>query len=340
MSVEFTKEPRPETEAEADADTSSETDDEPSPVEEEPSSPSSETDKRSSKSELESEDESAEKLNTDADPDVGEQSDGQGNEETESESEPTGPPAVFRAAIQGGEFKSLIESLRALVDEARVHISETGIQVRAIDAANVAMDDFELTSAAFESFEATPGVLGLNLERLASIVKMAKKGDLIQISFDIETRKLLVVIDGVEFTIACLDPDTIRQEPELPELELNAQATIPQATLSRGVKAADMVSDHIAFEMNETDRWFALTADGDTDDIRLTIDEDELTAPTFTDAETLFSLDYITSITKTIPSGREVTLRFGTEFPLLIEYDLADGNGHAVRMVAPRVQSS
>jgi proliferating cell nuclear antigen len=36
-------------------------------------------------------------------------------------------------------------------------IDETGIRVRAVDPANVAMDDLNLSASAFESYEATFG---------------------------------------------------------------------------------------------------------------------------------------------------------------------------------------
>ena len=341
MSAEPTEEASTDTEtdpaADSEAETSPEIESEPSAErEKEPTVSASGVDDQGDSATAESETEPES-------PEAGSENDAEAETDSEaeeaSEPEATGPPTVFRAAITGGEFKSLVKSLRAIVDEARVHISETGLEVRAIDPANVAMDDFELTSAAFESYEATPGTLGLNLERLESIVKMANKGDLIQFSFDAQTRKLLIAIDGVEFTTACLDPDTIRAEPELPDLELNAQATIEQGDLSRGVKAADMVSDHIAFEMSEADRCLAISAEGDTDDIRFTLEENDLTDTSFTDAISLFSLDYLKDITKTIPKGQEVSLRFGTDFPVMMEYDIADGDGHALRMIAPRIRS-
>ncbi|WP_424016293.1 DNA polymerase sliding clamp (plasmid) [Halorientalis pallida] len=256
-----------------------------------------------------------------------------------AEAGPSTPPTVFRAAIQGGEIKSLVKTLRALVDEARFHIDEAKLTIRTIDPANVAMDDLELTAAAFESYEATAGLLGVNLERLASIVKLANKGDLVQFAFDAESRKLQIHIDGVEFTMACIDPDSIRREPEMPEMELPAQATLDQSALIRGMKAADMVSDHIAFEMDETEQCLLISAEGDVDDIRLTLDDSELDSPEFADAITLLSLDYVKDIMKTIPNGADVSIRFGTDFPMMLEYEFAEGDGHALRMVAPRIRN-
>ena len=92
---------------------------------------------------------------------------------------PDKPPASFQATIQAAHLKTILSSLRALVDEARIRVTEDGLTVRAVDSANVAMDDLELKTAAFESFEASPGTLGLRLDRLADPVGLATKEDLV-----------------------------------------------------------------------------------------------------------------------------------------------------------------
>jgi proliferating cell nuclear antigen len=252
----------------------------------------------------------------------------------------TGPPRQFQAAIKGGEIKEFVETLRALVDEAKFHISPDGIQARAVDPANVAMDDIELFAAAFESYDATEGILGLNLERLEDVLKLANKGDLVQLSFDTSTFKLVIHIDGVEFTMACIDPDSIRQEPDIPDMDLPISFTAEEAKISRGVKAADMVSDHIMIRCDETEQAVHIEASGDTDDVDLELtNDDDLVALTAADGEALYSLDYVKDISRKIPKNAEVTMTFGTDFPVMIEYEFADGEGKVLSMIAPRIRS-
>lgn len=261
--------------------------------------------------------------------------DADGGEESTIE----GPPARFQAAIQGGTIKTILKTLRAIVDEARIHVDESGISMRAVDPANVAMDDLDLSAAGFESYDATPGVIGVDLDRLADAVGMANKGDLVQLSLDQRARKLVVYVDGVEFTMACLDPRTIRAEPEIPDLDLPAEVTISRNALDRGVKAADMVSDHIRFTMDEAAGQFSVEAEGDTDDVSLEIDSEDLEEVTAADVESLFSLDYMKDLVRTIPTGTAVTMTVGTDFPVIIAYELADDNGHVTRMLAPRIRT-
>jgi proliferating cell nuclear antigen len=260
-------------------------------------------------------------------------------QEAEEEEIVMGPPRQFQAAIKGGEIKEFVSTLRAIVDEAKFNIGPDGIQTRAVDPANVAMYDVDLSAAAFESYDASEGVLGFNLERLAEVLKLAKKSDLVQLSFNTDTFKLVIHIDGVEFTMACIDPDSIRKEPEIPDMDLPISLTLAEAQISRGVKAADMVSDHIRFRCDETAETVYIEAEGDTDDVRLELSSDDLEALTVADGQALFSLDYVNDISRKFPKGAEITLTFGTDFPMMIEYEFADGECDVLALLAPRIQS-
>ncbi len=252
---------------------------------------------------------------------------------------PDEPPASFRATIQAPYLKTALSSLRALVDEARIRVTEDGLTVRAVDSANVAMDDLELKAAAFESFEASPGTLGLNLDRLADSVRLASKDDLVQLFLDPGSGKLIVVVDGLRYSMACLDSRTIRTEPTLPEFDLPATVTVDRETLQRGVKAADLVADHVRFRMEASADALVIEAEGDTDAVTLELDGDDIEVLAAGDASTLFSLDYCKKFVRTIPAGTPVTLELGEDFPLILSYELADGDGTITRMLAPRIET-
>jgi proliferating cell nuclear antigen len=260
------------------------------------------------------------------------------HEETD-EPTSTGSPETFRAAIQSEPLKNILRALRATVDEARVKIDESGIRVRAVDPANVAMDDLDLSASAFESYEATPGVIGIDLDRLWDAVSLANKGDLVQLHLDTESRKLVVAVTGLEFQMACLDPATIRSEPTLPELELPASVTVDRDTFRQGVKAADLIADHVGLRMDPDEEVFRIDAEGDTDSVDFRIDADDWEAVTLAEASSLFSLDYMKKIVRTTPAGTAVRIDFGTEFPAMLSYDLGDGDGSMTRMLAPRIET-
>ena len=246
---------------------------------------------------------------------------------------------MFKAIVGASTFQDALDSVSVLVDECKIRLNEEELSIRAVDPANVGMVDLTLEAAAFESYEADGGVIGVNLARLEDIAGMANSGDLIHLELDEETRKLHIEIDGLSYTLALIDPDSIRQEPDIPDLDLASEIVVEGAQLDRGIKAADMVSDHIRLRVDEADEAFFIEAEGDTDDVNLKLDREDLIALTAGPADSLFSLDYLKDMNKAIPSDAEVTVELGEEFPVKLHYGFAEGLGNVTFMLAPRIQS-
>jgi len=121
---------------------------------------------------------------------------------------------------------------------------------------------------------------------------MANSGDLIHLELNEETRKLPHRDRRALSTLALIDPDSIRQEPDIPDLDL-ASGSSSRAPRLTGITAADMVSDHIRLRVDETDEAFFIEAEGDTDDVDLRLAREDLIALTAGPADSLFSLDYL-----------------------------------------------
>jgi len=246
---------------------------------------------------------------------------------------------MFQAIVDADTLRTALDSVSVLVDECKIHLEEDGLRIRAVDPANVGMVDLSLDAAAFESYEADGGLIGVNLTRLEDIAGMADADQLIHLELDEETRKLQIRIDGLEYTLALIDPDSIRQEPELPDLDLSSEIVIEGADIDRAVRAADMVSDHIALGVDADAELFYIDAEGDTDDVHLELGQGDLIDLTAGDAHSLFSLDYLKDMNKAIPKDGEVTLELGEEFPVKIHFEVAEGQGSVTYMLAPRIQS-
>ncbi|MFC4550391.1 MULTISPECIES: DNA polymerase sliding clamp [Halorussus] len=246
---------------------------------------------------------------------------------------------MFKAIVSADTLKETIDSVGVLVDECKIHLEEDELLIRAVDPANVGMVDLNLSAEAFESYEADGGIIGVNLDRLKEIAGMANGDQPVQLELDEETRKLHIQIDGLAYTLALIDPDSIRQEPDIPDLDLPAEIVVEGKDIDRAVKAADMVSDHIALSVSESDETFVVEAEGDTDDVRLELDRDDLIDLQAGDARSLFSLDYLKDMDKAIPSDAEVRVELGEEFPVKLHFDIAEGQGNVTFMLAPRIQS-
>ena len=246
---------------------------------------------------------------------------------------------MFKAIVSADTLGDALDSVSVLVDECKIRLEDEGLTIRAVDPANVGMVDLTLDAASFESYETDGGVIGVNLSRLEEFVGMADSGQLVQLELEEETRKLHVQIEGLEGTLALIDPESIRQEPDLPDLDLPANVVVEGADIARAVTAADMVSDHIALGVDGDDETFYVDAEGDTDDVHLELTREDLIDLTAGGARSLFSLDYLQDMNKAIPSDAEVSMELGEEFPVKLHFDIAEGNGNVTYMLAPRIQS-
>lgn len=246
---------------------------------------------------------------------------------------------MFKAIVDAETLQAALDSVGVLVDECKIHLEEDGIQIRAVDPANVGMVDLELAASAFESYEADGGLIGVNLTRLEDIANMADSDQLINLELDEETGKLHISTDGLEYTLALIDPDSIRKEPDLPDLDLPARIVVEGRDIDRAVKAADMVSDHIALGVDEDTETFYVDAEGDTDDVHFELGRDDLIDLQVGTAHSLFSLDYLKDMNRAIPKDAEVTISLGEEFPVKLHFEIAEGEGQVNYMLAPRIQS-
>lgn len=246
---------------------------------------------------------------------------------------------TFSAIAPVQSLKDALDPVATLVDECKLRLTDDGLSIRAVDPANVGMADVSLPERAFESYEADGGVIGINLDRLQDVLSMGDKGDLVHLELNEETRKLHIEIDGLSYTLALIDPDLIRKEPDIPDLDLPADVAFEGSELARGVTATDLVGDHVSLAADADEQTFVVSAEGDTDDVDLVLANDELaTADVSEAAGSLFSLDYLKDMSRPIGSEVIVSFKLGTEMPVKFRY--TNGEASVQHLLAPRIQSS
>ncbi len=245
---------------------------------------------------------------------------------------------MLNARIKSDRLKDIVEILSALVQETKLNLTPQGISTRAVDPANVAMVSVDLAKDAFDSFEATDGEIGIDIAKLRGIMEMANTDDVIKLELDEKGQKLVVEMRGISYTLSLLDPSGIRKEPKIPELNLPAHITLKGDDLKRAVKAAEKISDYMSLGVKEN--VFFMEADGDTDKVLMELTKDQLIDIVPDNANSLFSLDYLSDISKTAGKASQVTLDIGKDYPMKVRFAFAEGHGQALYMLAPRVESN
>jgi len=245
---------------------------------------------------------------------------------------------MFKASITSQKLVECIDALKALVAEAEFSMKPEGIYVAAVDASNVAMVTLDLASKAFESYEATEMVLGIDLKKMDGILEMSVKDEIVGLEVDEVSHKFIIKMKGLAYTMSLLDPASIRKLSKIPKLDLPGSVRFRGEDLRRGIKATKKVGDFVYIGISG--KGFFIEGIGDTDSVKLELTRDEVIEMRYADVKAMFSLDYLLDISKVSSKAAEITLELGTDFPLRIKHKVADGNGDMMYILAPRVESS
>lgn len=248
---------------------------------------------------------------------------------------------VFRASIGAGLLRDALEAASILVDEGRFKVSKGDLTLRAVDAANVAMVALTLSSKGFEKFEGKEAEFGVDLKKFMEFLSMAEGPDRVEIEVDDEARKIHLTLGNLKASLGLLDLAHVRKEPTIPPLDLPARVRLPGADFRTGIRAAEKVSDYLALAVEEDS--FIMEAKGDTDKVRLEIPKADLIelkwASKPSKIRSLYSLDYLSDMTKTIGKVPEVALELGSDFPVKIKFEVAGGKGNVEYLLAPRIEN-
>ena len=244
---------------------------------------------------------------------------------------------MFQAKIRADILKKMIDIVSPLVNEVKIKVTPAGMSLRAVDPAHVAMVDLSISASAFEEYKADETEIGIDLDKLASIMKLASSGDTVEMELDDVSNRLIIRIGNLTRKIGLIDT-TGMTEPKVPNLNLPAKITVKASELLQGVKASESISDHIA--LTATEDTFELFAEGDTDTVNLKLPKDlliELNAPE--KCRSLFSVEYLSSMMKPVKGDQPLTIYLGNDNPIKLEFDFADKNARAIYLLAPRIES-
>lgn len=244
---------------------------------------------------------------------------------------------MFNAKVKSEVLKGIIDVTSPLVNEVKLNISSKGLSLRAVDPAHVAMVDLEIKSNAFEEFKAKDMELGIDMDKLGGIMRLSTSGDMVSLEYDENTNRLVIKIGNLVRRMGLIDTAGM-PDPKMPNLNLPAKIVLKASEITRGVRASEAVSDHLALTVNKDN--FELFAEGDTDTVNLKLPKDLLEKlETTGKCKSLFSIDYFSNMIKPVKSEDLITIMLGNDNPIKVEFDIADKKGHVTYLLAPRIES-
>jgi proliferating cell nuclear antigen len=246
---------------------------------------------------------------------------------------------MLRATIDADVFREAVDAIAALVSECRLHVDSEGMRTRAVDTANVAMVSLELGPDAFESYEASGAPLGIDVTKLKNIVGMVNRGEKLMLAIPEGSQRLNLAFQSYQYSLTLLDPNTIRKDPNAPTLELPGKVVLEGAKLTSAIRAAAVVSDKIALGIDPEARVFFMEAEGDTDNIRLELGPEDVQSLSEVRARSLFSLDYLKDMAKSMSRAASVEIGIGIDHPVRFTFEIAGGKGRVIYLLAPRIEA-
>ena len=243
---------------------------------------------------------------------------------------------MFEASVKMDVLKEMVGVISTLVEEVKFNVTSSGVSIKAVDPAHVAMLVMDLEPAAFERFEAKEMAFAIEVEKLKDLLKLGGAEDVVELMYDGDKNRLIARIGKLKKEMALLDLAGM-SDAKVPQLNLESYAVIPLAELSKGIRASETVSEHVALTA-ERDR-FTISAAGDRDSAELVLGPDELVeikAPEM--MRSLFSLDYFSAMVKAIQTKEPVRIYLGKEYPMKMVFPVADGHGEVLYLLAPRIE--
>ncbi len=247
---------------------------------------------------------------------------------------------AFQMSICAGPLQRVISLARVLVDECRLEVAPKGLRIRAMDPATVAAVRLELDSDACERYETEGGLIGVDLQRLERVLGMADETTSVRIRLETGTRRVRLAFADVEYTLGLINPETVRSPPDsvTPQTEAIGEVVTTGRTLQRATTVAETLADHVTLAIDPDAGTFVLETQGDTDEFRLVRSASELGGIEGREARSLFAVDYLREIARELPDNSDITVRLGTDQPMVADFEFSDGNATARYAVAPRIQ--
>jgi len=244
---------------------------------------------------------------------------------------------MFELKIRADVLREVVELTSCIVEEIKLSIKKEGLYVSAVDPSHVAMIEMKLSKNAFEEYKATDQDIGMDLGKLRDLLKLVRPEEMVSWRSDEKKNKIILEIGNLRRSMSPVDLGGMT-DPKVPDLTLPGKVTVDINEIRKGIRAAESISDHIAFLMTQAD--FKMEAEGDTEKMELVLTKEngitEITSPGT--LRSLYPLDYLTTMFKAI-NAPTVTIHLANDYPTRIEFQVAGGAGEGAFLLAPRIEN-
>ena len=236
-------------------------------------------------------------------------------------------------------LKESISVISELVNEARFKIGPDGIELVAMDPANVAMVIFKLLSSCFVEYDVNKEFkIAIDLSRLKQVLRRTKPNDVL--SLDIEEDKLKIQLKSNTTRVFSLPIIELEEkEQKIPQLSFPVTIKTKSEVLSSAIEDAGIVAESVSFIVEPNK--FSLQAEGDLNKAIIDMKQGEETNIVSDSKEKIkskYSVEYLKKMVNGSKLADKVTIQFNKDYPLKLEYKEIDKVVISF-VLAPRVEN-
>jgi proliferating cell nuclear antigen len=220
-------------------------------------------------------------------------------------------------------LKESISIISELVNETRIRVSKDGIELIAMDPANVAMVMFKLFPSAFTEYSVEKQVdIAVNLANLKQILRRANQTDML--TLELAENKLRIQLRSAStrrFDLPIMDIE--EREQKVPDLKFPVTIQMPATALNEAIGDADTVAESVNFIAEPG--VFKLNAEGDLNSAAIEIKEGESTKIEAKEkAKSKYSVEYLKKMIEGSKLAENVKIEFSNDYPLKLTYATID----------------
>ena len=159
-------------------------------------------------------------------------------------------------------FKDSISIISELVTEAKFKVNNNGLELIAMDPANVAMVIFKMLSSCFTKYEIKDAEeIAINLNNLKQILRRAKSDDVLTLETTEDSKLKIQMKSNTtrSFSIPTLDVED--KEQKVPELTFPISVEMNSGLLTESIEDVSVVSESVTFLGEKTQ--ISVKAEGD-----------------------------------------------------------------------------
>ena len=237
-------------------------------------------------------------------------------------------------------LKESISIISDLVNEARFKITPDAIELVAMDPANVAMVVFKLLSSCFTEYDVKKDTeISINLSNLKQVLRRASPKDMLTLEMDSDNRLKIELRSNTIRTFNLPIIELEEKDQKVPDLKFPVTIKTSSSILNEAIADVDVVGESVAFIAEP--KKFTLHAEGDLNQAKIEIKEDEITKVAASSDEKIkakYSIEYLKKMINGSKVSDEVVIQFNKDYPLKLEYKAIDKLMLAF-ILAPRVEN-